>query len=77
MKEIEAEGMKYIYFTKSEGLPDQVLKEPSVDESGMRLVWNEILAHNLADIRLVLINSAISPDQKSLYYLHWNDSTDL
>lgn len=78
MKAIEAEGMKYVYFTKAEGLPpNAILAQSNVKADVLRAEWDNLLVNHLDSIRLVLISSSITPSIKSLYFLQWNDSSDL
>jgi hypothetical protein len=77
MKELNAEGMKYTYFTKSEGLPTKALVEADINLDVLSLTWENLINHNLDTIRLVLIQSAILPPRKGAYFLQWNDGKDL
>jgi hypothetical protein len=77
MKEIQAEGMRYIYFTRDDGLTTEILQQESIDGPSLRKIWDEVLANSLDDIRMVLIPSSMLPNMLYLYFLHWSDKKDL
>lgn len=73
MKEIEAEGTRYIYFSRTYGIPEPVEMDLQVKE------YNPFMTEQLAkaiDFRLVLI-TLLRPDEAYVHYLYWNDGQDL
>jgi hypothetical protein len=78
MYEIVAEGMPLLYFTKSDELPASVVNGKVVrglrDE--LRTFIHDAIQAN-SDFRLVLIAGDLKPDNLDVYYLHWDDNSDL
>jgi len=74
MKEAEAESAGYIYFAKADGVPGTI--EMGLHVQGLDPFMREQLPDS-SDIRLVLIRSFFRPDSADIYYLYWNDGSDL
>lgn len=74
MKEIQAEGTRYIYFTRTDGIPAATVM--GLDVKGIDPFMRQHLAES-EDVRLVLIPSPLWPDAAYVYYLHWDDGRDL
>lgn len=77
MKEIIAEQMKYLYFTRKEGLPSEVLKQDSVNSTSLQQTWEDTLSNQVHTFRLVLIPSSITKTGLYLYFLYWLTDKDL
>jgi hypothetical protein len=77
MKQIEAEGMKYTYFAKHEGLPEFLGEEHNVNKVGLQEMWDRFLSKHLNEIRLVLVPPFPSRTTRLLYFLQWNNGQDL
>jgi hypothetical protein len=74
MKEIQAEGIKFIYLRKGDTLPDKavVSEAPFVYAN-----WDELLSNNFHDMRLILFTYPFRPHVQYVRFLHWNDGSDL
>jgi len=73
VKEIEAEGTRYIYFSRADGIPRPVEMDLQVKR------YHPFMTAQLAkaiDFRLVLI-TLLRPDEAYVHYLYWSDGQDL
>lgn len=74
MKWVEAEGTRYLYFTRADGVL-------ALTEVGLNIALAppsmETLLAASADIRLVLVSSFLEPTKGLVYYLHWDNGQDL
>jgi len=86
VKEIEAEGFKYIYCTRSDGIPLARVVGPQRQEAeslihGLELEGIEpFMQRQLAqssDIRLVYVQRFFQPHIADVFYLHWDDGNNL
>lgn len=78
MKEIQAEGTRYMYFTENEEFPTEVALGLKIDNSLAHLFWENVIHKNMEDIRLVLIRGFNKPEEEArVCFLHWNDKSDL
>lgn len=66
MKEIVAEGMKYLYFPMKEGLAPEIL--PNVNASALQNLWEELLSKHSNTFRFVLFRFRAT---LFLYFLYW------
>ncbi len=78
MKQIQAEGTSYIYYARQDDLPEApVFGLETIRKIPERTLWNELLLPAMDDFRLALI-SFHQPDTEAwVYYLHWNDGSQL
>ncbi len=76
MKQIQAEGTSYIYFTKAEGIPEASVMSCKVEGIADLEALESLLKSNMDDMRFVL-SKLLRPDILYFYVLHWDDDTDL
>jgi hypothetical protein len=76
MREIEPEGTSYIYFSKTDDLPAERVMGMMVSPIGP-FMRRQLQLRASTDFRLVLVRSPFRADDAWVYYLHWDDGTDL
>jgi hypothetical protein len=78
MKEIQAEGIKFIYLTPNEGLPHGTMNGLKIAEAPrLEAFWDKVKAHGLNDIRLILMQYGKADSRGHIQFLHWDDSPNL
>jgi hypothetical protein len=78
MKEIQAEGIKFVYLTPSDGFPIGIVHDLEINKAPyLELLWDTIKADGLNDIRLVIVQYTIWEDIGNIRLLHWNNQVDL
>src|SRR5688572_12977817 len=82
MKRIIAEGIEYHYFSAGEDIPSAAelgIHSKHRDLDYQLAKAKRILPANISDLRLVILQGSTRTvnDQSFIYYLHWEDGTDL
>jgi hypothetical protein len=62
--------MKYMYFTRKEGLPTELLKQNGITSTLLQHLWEDTLSSQAHTFRLVLIPSSFTKAMY-LYFLYW------
>ena len=74
MNKVQAEGTAYIYFDRADEVPRATAMGLRVE--GLDPFMVEQLP-NSTDVRLALVRSFFRPEAADVYYLYWDDGSDL